>query len=246
MSALVRLTTTETKLFFRESPVVIATLAIAPILLVILGVIPAMREPDPALGGMRLIDQYVPIVIVLGLGLFALRVLPQLFAAYRERGVLRRMRATPVKPGTMIGAQLLMATILSLATVLVVLAIGQLAFDVVLPVRPLGYLTSYLLAAVAMFAIGLLIGALAPTGRSAGAIGTLVFFPLMFFAGLWVPRAAMNDVLRTISDFTPLGAAVQSLQQATAGNWPQPLYLAVMLGWTIVAGGLAARYFRWD
>jgi ABC-2 type transport system permease protein len=97
-----------------------------------------------------------------------------------------------------------------------------------------------------MFAVGLLVAALAPTGKSATAVGTLVFFPIVFFAGLWLPRAAMNDVLRTISDFTPLGAGVQSLLDSTAGQWPQPLHVAVMLGWTIVAGGLAARYFRWE
>jgi ABC-2 type transport system permease protein len=97
-----------------------------------------------------------------------------------------------------------------------------------------------------MFAVGLLVAALAPSGKSASAIGTLVFFPLVFFAGLWLPRAGMNDVLRTISDFTPLGAGVQSLQDTTAGQWPQLLHVAVMIGWTIVAGGLAARYFRWE
>jgi ABC-2 type transport system permease protein len=73
-----------------------------------------------------------------------------------------------------------------------------------------------------------------------------VFFPLVFFAGLWLPRAAMNHVLKTISDFTPLGAGVQSLQDATAGHWPQLLHLVVLLGWTVVAGGLASRYFRWE
>jgi ABC-2 type transport system permease protein len=102
------------------------------------------------------------------------------------------------------------------------------------------------LAALAMFAVGLLVASLAPSGKSAGAIGTLVFFPIVFFAGLWIPRDSMNDVLRTISDLTPLGAGVQSLQDAAAGHWPHLLPVAVMLGWTVVAGGLAARYFRWE
>jgi ABC-2 type transport system permease protein len=156
------------------------------------------------------------------------------------------MRTTPVKPGVMLGAQLLMATILSVVTTLVVLATGRLVFDVRLPRLLPAYLLGFVLTALAMFAIGLLVASLASTGKSAGAIGTLLFFPIVFFAGLWIPRDSMNDVLRTISDLTPLGAGVQSLQDATAGHWPQPLQLAVMLGWTIVAGGLAARYFRWE
>ncbi|MEU6077827.1 ABC transporter permease [Micromonospora sp. NPDC047074] len=246
MSALARLTATETKLFFREPMIVFFALGFPPILLVILGTIPAFREPDESLDGLRVIDLYAPIIVAMGVALFALNALSQLFATYREKGVLRRMRTTPVKPRVMLGAQLLMATILSVATMLVVLAIARLAFDVRLPRQLPAYLLSYVLAALAMFAIGLLVASLAPTGKSAGAIGTLLFFPSVFFAGLWIPRDSMNDVLRTISDFTPLGAGVQSLQDAAAGHWPQLPHVAVMLGWTIVAGGLAARHFRWE
>jgi ABC-2 type transport system permease protein len=246
MSALSRLTATETKLFLREPIVVFFAVAFAPILLAILGMVPSMREPVAELGGVRMIDLYLPIIVAMGIALFALSGLSQLFASYREKGVLRRMRTTPVKPGVMIGAQLLMATIMSVVTVLVMLAIGRLAYDISLPGHLPAYLISYLLVALAMFAIGLLVAALAPTSKSASAIGSLVFFPLIFFAGLWLPRANMNAVLRTISDLTPLGAGVQSLQDATAGHWPQLLHLVVLLGWTVVAGGLASRYFRWE
>ncbi|SHN39051.1 ABC transporter permease [Cryptosporangium aurantiacum] len=246
MSALARLTATETKLFFREPMIVFFALGFPPILLVILGAIPAFREPDDSLGGLRVIDLYAPIIVAMGVAVFALNTLAQLFATYREKGVLRRMRTTPVKPSVMLGAQLLMSTMLSVATMVIVLAVARLAFDVRLPRQLPAYLLGYLLTALAMFAIGLLVASIAPTGKSAGAIGTLLFFPVVFFAGLWIPRNSMNDALRTISDFTPLGAGVQALQDATAGDWPQPLHLAVMLGWTVVAGGLAARYFRWE
>lgn len=246
MPALFRLTATETKLFFREPIVVFFALAFSPILLVVLGLLPSMREPSPDFGGVRPIEVYLPIVVAMGLALFSLSGLSQLFASYREKGVLRRMRTTPVKPRVLLGAQLLMATLLSVVTMLMMLALGRLAFGVGLPRQLPAYLIGYLLVALAMFAVGLLVGSLAPSGKSASATGSLVFFPLVFFAGLWVPRAAMPDVLRVISDFTPLGAGVQSLQDATAGHWPQPLHLAVLLVWTIVAAGAAARYFRWE
>ncbi|WP_422647212.1 ABC transporter permease [Actinoalloteichus caeruleus] len=246
MSALYRLTATETRLFFREPMSVLFALAVPPALLVILGAVPSFREPVPDLGGLRVIDLYVPIIVALGVALFALTGLPQQFASYREKGVLRRMRTTPVRPLTMLGAQLLMSAALSVATVLVVLATARLVFDVGLPRHLAAHLAAYLLTISAMFAVGLLVASLAPSGRSAGAIGTVLLFPNMFFAGLWIPRDSMNDVLRTISDLTPLGAAVQSLQDATAGHWPQATHVAVLLGWTLVAGGLAARYFRWE
>lgn len=246
MHALLRLTTTETRLFFREPIGVVFALALPPVLLVVLGAVPAFREPSEGLGGVRVIDVYTPIVVSVAIATFALTSLPQLFATYREKGILRRMRTTPVRPAAMLGAQLLMSIILSAGTMLVVVAIAWLAYDVGLPRQPWGYLVAFTLTGSAMFAVGLLVAALAPSGASAGAIGLVLFFPTLFFAGLWIPRESMSKSLRTISDLTPLGAGVQSLQDTAGGDWPQLLHLAILLGWTIVAGGLAARYFRWE
>jgi len=246
VSALSRLTLTETKLFFREPAGVFFMLAFPPILLVILGSIPSFREADAELGGLRVIDLYAPIIVAMTLSFLALSGLPQLLATYREKGMLRRMRTTPVKPARLLGALLLMFTVMAVVVMVAVQVIANLAFDVALPRQAGAYLVGYVLAALSMLALGLLVAALAPSGKAAGAIGTILFFPVLFFAGLWAPRETMPEILRRISDFTPLGAGVQSLQDATAGHWPQLLHLAVMLGWTVVAGGLAARYFRWE
>ncbi|WP_197322095.1 ABC transporter permease [Saccharomonospora sp. NB11] len=244
MTALLRLCATETTLFFREPTSVFFTLGLPPLLLVIVGAVPSFREPG--LDGLRTIDVYTPVVVVLGIGLIAMTVLPQQFATYREKGVLRRLRTTPVTPATMLGAQLLLATAVSVTTMLVVLTVARVAFDVTLPAAPVAYVLAYVMTASAMFVLGLLVASLAPSGKSAGAAGTLLFCPILFFAGLWIPRDSMNDVLRRISDFTPLGAGAQSLQDAAAGQWPELLHLAVMLAWTVVAGGVAARCFRWE
>lgn len=246
MNPLLRLTVSETRLFLREPVSLFLALVFAPILLVILGLIPDMREPDPENGGLRLITLYVPILIAMGVALFSLSGLAPLFAAYREKGILRRMRTTPVTPATMLSAQLVMATLVALVSLALVLAVARLAFAVELPQLVPAYLVGFLLMTTASFAIGLLVAAIAPTGTAATAIGTLLFFPLAFFAGIWLPRSEMPDVLLTISDLTPLGAGVQSLQDAAGGNWPQMLHVIVLLAWTIVAGGLAARFFRWE
>jgi ABC-2 type transport system permease protein len=68
----------------------------------------------------------------------------------------------------------------------------------------------------------------------------------MFFAGLWIPRATMPASLRQVSDFTPLGAAVQALQDSMRGSWPHPWGLAVLAGYAVVFTVAAARFFRWD
>jgi ABC-2 type transport system permease protein len=69
---------------------------------------------------------------------------------------------------------------------------------------------------------------------------------MMFLAGLYFPREVMPEVLRRIGDFTPLGAGVQALQDATTGAWPQPLHLAVLAAIAIGASLTAARLFRWE
>lgn len=246
MNVLYRLTSTETRLFMRDPAGVFFALAFPPLLLVVLGMVPPFREPSEELGGLRVIDLYAPVIIAMAITMLALGALPQMFATYREKGILRRMATTPVRPVALLGAQLLMCAGMSLTALVVVVAIARLAFDVALPDNIPAYLLVYVLCLLSMLTMGLLIASLAPTGRGAGAIGTVLFFPVLFFAGLWVPRAGMPDVLRRISDFTPLGAGVQSLSDAAAGQWPQLLALAVMVGWTLVTGALAARYFRWE
>jgi ABC-2 type transport system permease protein len=241
-----RLAAMETRLFFREPTSWIFALLFPPVILVIFGAIPDFREPEEGLGGLRVIDLYVPIVVAIAVTTLALTSLPQQLASHRERGVLRRMRTTPVQPVTLLGAMLAVFSLMSVVTVAIVLAIGYVVFGVRLPLNPVGYTVAFLLTATAMLSLGLLVSAVARSGTSANAFGLMLFFPLAFFAGLWLPRDSMADELRTISDFTPLGAGVQSLQDAAAGDWPQVLHLLVMAGWTIAASAGAARFFRWE
>jgi ABC-2 type transport system permease protein len=246
MNGFGKLTLTELKLFLREPLAVFFTLVFPPLLFVILGSIPSLHEPQSGLGGLRLIDLYLPIVVALSIAMLALNALPQVLATYRERGMLRRMATTPMRPSRLLLAQLVVYLGISLATVVLLLAIGRFRFGVALPKQAAAFALSFLLSLLAMFAVGLLVAALAPSGRGANAIGSVLFFPMLFFAGLWLPRAGMPAVLRQISDFTPLGAGVQSLQNAAAGSWPQPLHLAVMMGWAVAAGLAAVKLFRWE
>jgi ABC-2 type transport system permease protein len=69
---------------------------------------------------------------------------------------------------------------------------------------------------------------------------------MMFFAGLYFPRALMPDVLRHVSDWTPLGAAVQALQTSAEGSFPGVEPLLVMVGYAVLFGVLAVKYFKWE
>jgi ABC-2 type transport system permease protein len=97
-----------------------------------------------------------------------------------------------------------------------------------------------------MGAVALLVAAVAPTAAASSGIGTLVYFPMMFFAGVWTPGPLMPDLAQRIGDFTPLGAASQAMQDSWVGDWPAPLHMAVMAAFAVGLGALSARLFRWE
>jgi ABC-2 type transport system permease protein len=238
-----RLIRMELKLYLRDFAAVFFGTVLSPLIFVILGCIPAFRVRDPELGGQSVIGLYVPIMIAMAVAMIGLSVMPSQLATYRERGILRRLSTTPVRPRDLLVAQAaVQIDILLMSSALVVL-LGRLAFGVGLPRNPIAFLGAFVLAIGALFGIGLML-ACAPTAKLAAALGSAVFFPLMFLAGLWVPREVMPDALRRVSDFSPMGASVQSLRDASSGHWPQALHLAVLLVWTVAAWLGATRLLR--
>jgi ABC-2 type transport system permease protein len=197
-----------------------------------------------SIGGVRLVAIYEPIVIAFISVAFGVQGIPVQIAGYRQGRVLRRLATTPAGPVAVIGAQLIVSLAVILIATVGVLAVGRLGFGVPLPRQPAGFALVAVLSATAMVALGLLIGAIAPTARSAGAAGTVLFFPLMYFAGLWTPQ--MSATARHIGQFTPLGAAAQALGDSMAGTWPHPSALAVLALCTIACAAAAARFFRWE
>src|SRR5258706_9744068 len=123
---------------------------------------------------------------------------------------------------------------------------ARLAFQVAPPANVVGFVAAYLLGAAAMGAVALLIAAVTPNAKASNGFGSLVYFPMMFFAGVWTPGPTMPEVAQRIADFTPPGPASQAMQQAWAGGWPEPLHLIVLVAYTAVLGTIAARAFRWD
>jgi ABC-2 type transport system permease protein len=243
-SALRRLAVTEARLLLREPITLFWGLAFPMAMLAVMGI--AGASPKADVGGLKLVAVYEPIVMAFISTAFAVQALPVAMAGYRERGVLRRLATTPVGPVRVLAAQLAVNFVVALTATVGVLVVGRLGFGVALPRQVIGFVATLLLADAAMLALGLLAAALAPSGRAAGGIGAILFFPLMFFAGLWTPQATMSPILRHISHFTPLGAAVPGLQDTMGGHWPPASTLPVLAGYAVVLGVAAIRFFRWD
>jgi ABC-2 type transport system permease protein len=237
---------TEVRLFRREPGALFWILLFPTLLLVILGSIPSFRHHDADLGGLRTIDVYVPVAVLLGMIVGGLQSMPQTLTGYRERGILRRMATTPVRPSALLSAQMTVYGGAALASALLALAVGRFAFDVRLPEQFAGYLLALVLAVLAALALGAVISALSRTTKIAGAIGSAVFFPSMFCAGVWAPVQTMPDLLARIVGYTPFGAAAEALNRAAAGHWPGWTHLGVLVVWTVLLTAAASRWFRWE
>jgi ABC-2 type transport system permease protein len=241
-----RLAGTELRLYLRERVGPVWGVGFPMILLIIFGSIPSFNRPNRDFGGLTELDVYVPVLIAFVTAMLSLVALPMALTGYRERGVLRRLRTTPVGPARLLAAQLVVNLAALVVTVVLLLAVARLGYGVRLPRQLAGFVIAALFSAAALLAIGLFVAAVAPSARAAQAIGTILFFPMMFFAGLWLPIAQMPPVLRQISHAAPLGAAVQALQDSAEGHWPDPLQLVTMAAYALVFGLAATRLFRWE
>lgn len=246
MSAYTAVLKAETKLFTREPGSLFWVLAFPALLLIAFGLIPKYREVNPDMGGQRIIDFYVPSVVLVALITASLQSMPAALTSYRERGILRRMRTTPARPANLLVAQMVLHAAAAVAGALVGVVVGRVVWGIPLPQQPLGYVVVLLLAALAGLAMGAVITAVSRTVKAAQAIGLSVFFPAMFTAGIYVPLQVLPQGLRTVIEYTPFGAAGQALNEAAVGDWPSLTHVAVLVVWAVVCMVLAARWFRWE
>ncbi|WP_328501563.1 ABC transporter permease [Streptomyces sp. NBC_00457] len=237
---------TEARLLAREPGSLFWIVLFPPLLVAILGAVPAFRETQDELGGLRIVDTYVPVAVLAAMIVAGVQSMPVGLTGYREQGILRRMSTTPVKPSALLFAQMLVHALAAVLSALLALVVGRFAYDVRLPEQPYGYLLALVLAVLAALALGSVISAVSRTVKIAGAVGTVVFFPMLFCAGVWLPVQAMPDVMADVVGFTPFGAAARALGEAMVGDWPGLTHLGVMAAWTVVLSVSAARWFRWE
>ncbi|GAA1923452.1 ABC transporter permease [Nocardioides hwasunensis] len=237
---------TEATLFARELGSLFWILLFPTLLLAVIGLVPDFQEANPSLGGQRIIDLYVSVVVVLAMIMAAIVAMPPVIAGYRESGVLRRLRTTPMHPAALLGAQVGLHAVAVLASVVLALATARVLYDVALPGHLGWYAVALVLGTASAFSIGAVITAVSASTRVVQTVGTIVFFPMMFTSGVWMPVQTMEGWLRQTVVSTPLGAASEALNDALQGTAPALVDLAVMGGWTVVLGFVAVRLFRWE
>jgi ABC-2 type transport system permease protein len=246
MDGFSRLAYVETKLFLRETGAAIGVFGLPVALVIGFGLIPGFSDPQKSLSGQVGTEYIAAVSVAIVLAVLGLTGVPMVIGQYRERGILRRLGVTPVRPLTLLLADLMVWAAAAIGSVALVIGVGRLAYHVPAP-RAAGWFTgSLVLGIAALFALGMLVAAAAPTARSSAGLGWLLFFPNMFFAGVYFPTEEMSPVMRQIGNFTPLGAALHAVRDSWMGLAPRPEYLGIMAAYAVIAGALAARFFRWQ
>lgn len=205
------------------------------------------NKPSSQFDGRGVVDESVPAYLVLVVSVTGLMSFPLGLAEYRDRRILKRFRATPISTSTLLIAQGVVNVVLSLVGALLLTVVGYTFFGLHLP-HSFGYaIGALLLGTLAMYAVGGVVAAVAPTERAATAVANLVYFPMIFLSGATIPLAIFPSAMRAISDAIPATYAVKLLQHAWLNSSANVALDVGVLAAVSVAGlAVAVRLFRWE
>ena len=159
----------------------------------------------------------------------------------REQGILKRIRGMPINPRDYLGGLIGSAVINAVVQVVLVFAIGKLAYGVDLPDEPAAVLV-YTVVGVATFAaLGIALSHAIPNFDAAGAYTNAVFLPVIFISGVFYSSDELPTALEVIAVALPLKHVIDGLAGDGFGAG-----LAVVAGWGALGAILAVRYFRWE
>jgi ABC-2 type transport system permease protein len=172
--------------------------------------------------------------------------LPITLAGYRERGILRRFRASSVPAWIQVGAQLTLALATFVAGTVVMAVVARLTYHAKIPEDVFGVVVALVVGTAAFGAIGLLLATVLRTSRSAQGIGLLLFFALWLISGTAPPRAVLPSGLRDIGGALPLAHLVTAVQNPWFGFGWSASDLAVLAAYAVAAGAPALWLFGRD
>jgi ABC-2 type transport system permease protein len=247
MKSLLKMTWMETKLFLREPIGAFFTLAFPLMMLFLFGSIYG-NEPTPMFGGYGTIDVSVPAYTAMIIATSGLMSVTITMAAYREQGILRRLRTTPVRPLTVLAAQVIVVFAMTTLGMVLLIAAGKLVYHMRFEGNALSVLGGFVLSCLSFFGIGFVLASFLPTARSAQIVGMVLLYPMLFLSGAGFPRELLPEAIKKVSAFLPLTYVVNLLRGLWIGeSWGQHAANAIVLAGMLVVGVLVSSWsFRWE
>ncbi|HST06761.1 MAG TPA: ABC transporter permease [Gemmatimonadaceae bacterium] len=241
-----KLTWVETKIFTREPMGFVGALLMPVLLFVILGRAFGVQKPmaPPQVD----IPFNAAILAAVLIAISAVQSLVAIISIYREGGILKRLRATPLSPVTIMGAQVAVKLVFTVISLVLLMLAGRRLFPGVMQVNVISFTGAVLLGTFSILSLGFVIASLVPTARFAQPISAAVLYPMIALSGLFFPVDRLPRALRTVAAALPTTHAVALLQGVWDGSgWSAHwVNVAALLLLFVVYTSISTRVFRWE
>lgn len=243
-----KLTWIEIKIFLREPLGAIGTIGVPVLVFLVVGRMVGRRAVLTSPAASSFIGVGVPVLASVLILIGAVLSLVTIISIYREGGILKRLRATPLRPHTILTAHVMVKLLLSAATLVLMVAAGKRYYPVGIH-APLGRFTvALLISTCSILSIGFLIASLVPTARFAQPVGAVVMYPMMAVSGLFGPVESLPPAAHAVARVLPLTYAVSLLEGIWKGDawWAHARDLIALAIAFVVCTALSTKVFRWE
>ena len=249
MKALLTLTWLEVKIFVREPMGVIGTVGIPVAVFLIASRLLGPRIARTAIqagGGPG--SAVLPVLASILMALGAISSLVTIISIYREGGILKRLRATPLSPAVILSAHVLVKLIFTILTLVIMILLGRRYFPPGAPVPVFSYAVALIFTTWSILSIGFLIASIVPTARFAQPLAAVILYPMIVVSGLFFPVSVLPEWMRLVARVLPLGYAVSFLDGIWRGEgWGAHLGdVAALTIFFVAFTAISSRMFRWE
>lgn len=243
-----KLTWIEVKIFLREPLGAIGTIGIPVLVFLVAGRMIGRRSIMTSPAASSFVGVGLPVLASVLILISAVLSLVTIISIYREGGILKRLRATPLRPQTILTAHVIVRLLLTAATLGLMVLMGKRYYPVGIHAPLVGFTVALLISTCSILSIGFLIASLVPTARFAQPIGAIIMYPMMAISGLFVPVESQPQAAQAVAKVLPLTYAVSLLEGIWKGDaWRvhqrDLIGLAIVF---IVCTALSAKVFRWE
>jgi ABC-2 type transport system permease protein len=243
-----KLTWLEIKIFLREPLGAVGSILFPVLVFVVLGRFLGGRLTPGSIAATGFVRVGLPVFVSVLIALSGVMSLVTIISIYREGGILKRLRATPLRPQTILTAHVLVKLTLTLVTMMLMMAAGKRYYPINVNVPVFGFTVALLISTWSILSIGFVIASIVPTARFAQPIGAAILYPMLALCGLFVPLESLPPALRTLAHVLPLTYAVSLLQGIWKGEaWSAHLGdVAALIVIFAICTTLSAKVFRWE
>ncbi|MDP9277875.1 MAG: ABC transporter permease [Gemmatimonadota bacterium] len=241
-----KLTWVETKIFTREPMGFVGTLVMPVVLFIVLG--RAFGSVKPVNMTQVDIPFNAAILAAVLIAISAVQSLVAIISIYREGGILKRLRATPLSPVTILGAHVVVKLIFTVMSLALLLLAGRRLFPGVMQVNVLSFTVAVLLSTLSILSLGFVIASVVPTARFAGLVSAAALYPMLALSGLFFPVDRLPRALKVLAYLLPTTHAVALLDGVWDGSgWgAHRVNVAALLVLFAAYTALSTKVFRWE